>query len=89
MKFFALIAAVAANKYDSMTEDELLSQLGSTLSSALSSEARGDGDAAVAKTAAIKNIQKALTARILKRLDDGQPLVEVARKMKAIEGMQP
>ena len=38
---------------------------------------------------AIKNIQKALTARILKRLDDGQPLVEVARKMKAIEGMQP
>jgi len=30
-----------------------------------------------------------LTARILKRLDDGQPLVEVARKMKAIEGMQP
>jgi len=40
-------------------------------------------------TAAIKNIQKALTARILKRLDDGQPLVEVARKMKAIEGMQP
>ena len=61
----------------------------STLSSALSSEARGDADAAVAKTAAIKNIQKALTARILKRLDDGQPLVEVARKMKAIEGMQP
>merc|ERR1719486_1896406 len=53
------------------------------------SEARGDADAAVAKTAAIKNIQKALTARILKRLDDGQPLVEVAIKMKAIEGMQP
>ena len=38
---------------------------------------------------AIMNIQEALTARILKRLDDGQPLVEVARKMKAIEGMQP
>ena len=89
MKFFALVAAVSATQYDSMTEDELLSQLGSTLSSAQMSEARGDGDAAVAKTAAIKNIQKALTARILKRLDDGQPLVEVARKMKAIEGMQP
>merc|ERR1711981_62385 len=58
----------------------------STLSSAQMSEARGDADAAVAKTAAIKNIQKALTARILKRLDDGQPLVGVARKMKAIEG---
>merc|ERR550525_953061 len=90
MKFAAaLIAVVAANRFDSMNEDELLVNLESTLSSALSSEARGDGDAAVAKTAAIKNIQKALTARILKRLDDGQPLVEVARKMKAIEGMQP
>ena len=75
--------------YEAMNEDDLLVNLESTLSSALSSEARGDADAAVAKTAAIKNIQKALTARILKRLDDGQPLVEVARKMKAIEGMQP
>ena len=91
MKFFAVaaLATVSANKFDHMNEDELLVNLESTLSSALSSEARGDGDAAVAKTAAIKNIQKALTARILKRLDDGQPLVEVARKMKAIEGMQP
>ena len=91
MKFFALaaVATVSATQYDNMNEDELLSQLSSSLSSALSSEARGDGDAAVAKTAAIKNIQKALTARILKRLDDGQPLVEVARKMKAIEGTQP
>jgi hypothetical protein len=82
-------AAVAANTYNQMDEDELLVNLESQLSSAQRSEARGDGDAAVAKTAAIKNIQKALTARILKRLDDGQPLVEVARKMKAIEGMQP
>ena len=90
MKFAAaLIATVAANKYDHMNEDELLSQLSSNLSSALASEAQNDGDAAVAKTAAIKNIQKSLTARILKRRDDGQPLVEVARKMKAIEGMQP
>ena len=89
MKFFALVAVASANTYDFMGEDELLAQLSSTLSSAQRSEARGDGDAAVAKTAAIKNIQKALTARILKRLDDGQPLVEVARKMKAIEGMQP
>merc|ERR1719215_2213064 len=89
MKFVALAAAVAANKYESMNEDDLLVNLESTLSSAQRSEARGDADAAVAKTAAIKNIQKALTARILKRLDDGQPLFEVARKMKAIEGMQP
>ena len=91
MKFvaIALVATAAAVDFESMNEDELLAQLATTLSSAQRSEARGDGDAAVAKTAAIKNIQKSLTARILKRLDDGQPLVEVARKMKAIEGMQP
>merc|ERR1711970_1128608 len=72
MKFAAaLIATVSANTYENMNEDDLLVNLESTLSSALSSEARGDADAAVAKTAAIKNIQKALTARILKRLDDG------------------
>merc|ERR1711971_1448696 len=59
--------------YENINEDDLLVNLESTLSSALSSEARGDADAAVAKTAAIKNIHKALTARILKRLDDGQP----------------
>jgi len=44
---------------------------------------------------AIKLLQKTVNVggmgrrRRLKRLDDGQPLVEVARKMKAIEGMQP
>ena len=47
------------------------------------------GDDTAKKAAPMKNLQKALTARILKRLDYGQPLVEVARKMKAIEGMQP
>merc|ERR1712083_944884 len=87
MKFAA--ALIAAVDFEYVNEDELLAQLSSNLSSAQRSEARGDADAAIAKTAAIKNIQKALTARILKRLDDGQPLVEVARKMKAIEGMQP
>ena len=89
MKFACLIAVASAAQFENMNESELLAQLESHLSSAQKSEARGDGDAAVAKTAAIKNIQKSLTARILKRLDDGQPLVEVARKMKAIEGMQP
>merc|ERR1719240_2303693 len=90
MKFAAaLISVVSANQFESMNDDYLLVSLESNLNSALSSEARGDADAAVAKTAAIKNIQKALTARTLKRLDDGQPLVEGARKMKAIEGMQP
>jgi len=86
MKFatLAFVASVSANQYDFMGEDELLSQLSSTLVSAQRSEAMGDGDAAVAKTAAIKNIQKSLTARILKRLDDGQPQAAVARKMNAI-----
>merc|ERR1712010_258762 len=68
---------------EAMSDSQLVTSLESSLHSALSAEARDDKAAAVAKTAAIKNIQKALTARILKRLDDGQPLVEVARKMKA------
>ena len=74
---------------ESMSTTKLVVGLRNTLDEALNAEVRDDKAAAVAKTAAIKNIQKALTARILKRLDDGQPLVEVARKMKAIEGMQP
>merc|ERR1719480_354120 len=101
----ALVAAVAARHHhhrhhdveyvteesslETMSDSQLVTSLESSLHSALRAEARDDKAAAVAKTAAIKNIQKALTARILKRLDDGQPLVEVARKMKAIEGMQP
>ena len=105
MKFaaIALVASAAARHHhhhntefvsqeealESMSDSKLVSSLESTLHQALAAEARDDKAAAVAKTAAIKNIQKALTARILKRLDDGQPLVEVARKMKAIEGMQP
>ncbi len=105
MKFaLALVATAAARRHhhshrqelvseeaelNAMSDSALVSTLESTLHSALAAEARDDAASAVAKTAAIKNIQKALTARILKRLDDGQPLVEVARKMKAIEGMQP
>ena len=83
------IFADTMESLESQSTSTLVSSLGSTLQSALAAEARDDKASAVAKTAAIKNIQKALTARILKRLDDGQPLVEVARKMKAIEGMQP
>merc|ERR1712167_454300 len=98
MKFAALLATVAARHHhghhnvefvneeaslEAMSDSQLVTSLESSLHSALKAEARDDNAAAVAKTAAIKNIQKALTARILKRLDDGQPLVEVARKMKA------
>jgi hypothetical protein len=80
---------MSMEQLEAMSTNKLVSSLQQTLNSALAAEARDDAASAVAKTAAIKNIQKALTARILKRLDDGQPLVEVARKMKAIEGMQP
>ena len=70
MKFLALIAVVAARRihqkeyeliataeqYEQMGDDDLLVSLNENLRSALTSESRGDGDAAVAKTAAIKNI---------------------------------
>ena len=49
----------------------------------------GDADAAVAKTATVKNIQKALAARILKRLDDGQPLAEAACKPRTSYNFGP
>ena len=88
-KSHTLVSEDAMGELENMSESKLVSSLETTLHSALEAEARDDKASAVAKTAAIKNIQKALTARILKRLDDGQPLVEVARKMKAIEGMQP
>jgi len=85
----ALVNTEDMAELNAMSENKLVSSLETTLHQALAAEARDDKASAVAKTAAIKNIQKSLTARILKRLDDGQPLVEVARKMKAIEGMQP
>jgi hypothetical protein len=84
-----LVNTSSMSQLESMSTNRLVETLSTTLHSALAAEAKDDAASAVAKTAAIKNIQKALTARILKRLDDGQPLVEVARKMKAIEGMQP
>ena len=41
---------------ESMSTNKLVSGLRTTLDSALAAESRGDADAAVAKTAAIKNI---------------------------------
>ena len=45
--------------------------------------------AAVAKKKAVNNIQKALTNKILKRLDDTQPLVNVFSKMQSLAKMMP
>ncbi len=56
MKYSLLVATVAASTYDNMNENELLTSISNNLTSDLAYEARGDGDAAVAKTAAIKNI---------------------------------
>ena len=71
MKFFAVaaLATVSANQYESMNEDELLVNLESILSSAFSSEARGDGDAAVAaetsaRTTAITALETSLLSAI-------------------------
>ena len=47
---------MTTEQYEQMSEDDLLINLQNSLVSAQTSEARGDGDAAVAKTAAIKNI---------------------------------
>jgi len=45
--------------------------------------------AAAAKKKAINNIQKSLTNKILKRLDDTQPLVNVFSKMQSLSKMMP
>jgi hypothetical protein len=63
--------AHAVESLEAMSTEKLVSGLETTLQAALAAEAHDDKASAVAKTAAIKNIQKALTARILKRLDDG------------------
>jgi hypothetical protein len=45
--------------------------------------------AAAAKKKAVHNIQKALTNKILKRLDDKEPLVNVFSKMQTLSKMMP
>ena len=51
------VTTVAVNRHEAMNEHELLVSLEATLSSAQRSEARGDADTAVAKTAAHSNDQ--------------------------------
>ena len=45
--------------------------------------------AAAAKKKAVHNIQKALTKKILTRLDDNQPMVNVFSKMQSLAKMMP
>ena len=84
-KTTALFVTITARHHHQSNEPWILEF---TLFCALSYEAHGHMNAAITKTAVIKIIQKALTAKILKRLDEGHTFVEVARKMLAIEGMQ-
>lgn len=44
---------------------------------------------AAAKKKAVTNIQKALTKKILTRLDDSQPLINVFSKMQSLSKMMP
>ena len=46
-------------------------------------------DAAAAHKKAVHNIQKALTKKIMTRLDDTQPLVNVFSKMARLSKMMP
>ncbi len=84
-KTTTLVATIAARHHHQSNGPWILEF---TIFCALSYEARGHTNAVITKTAVIKIIQKALTARILKRLDEGHTFFEVARKMLAIEGMQ-
>ena len=45
--------------------------------------------AAAAKRKAVQHIQKSITKKILSRLDDSQPLVNVFSKMQSLTKMMP
>ena len=69
----ALVATASALKFENMNEDQLLIQLSTHLDAALTSETRGDGDPAVAKT----------TALAIKDAKDGAKAEEDAAEGKA------
>ena len=46
-------------------------------------------DAAAAHKKAVHNIQKSLTKKIMSRLDDTQPLINVFSKMQSLSKMMP
>ena len=45
--------------------------------------------AAAAKQKAVKNIQKQLTDKIMKKLDTDAPMVEVSKQLNMIKSFQP
>lgn len=66
----------------------LINQLKATISQ-LEAKKNPAVSAAAAKKKAVNNIQKALTKKILTRLDDSQPLVNVFSKMQSLSKMMP
>merc|ERR1712216_651090 len=96
-KFFALVAVAAARRHhhhhnvefvdeeaqlETMSDTALVTNLQATLNSALNAEARDDKAAAVAKTAAIKNIQKAIEGM--------QPQInDMERRLGIMQSVEP
>lgn len=72
-----------------LTADQnLINQLKSTIAQ-LEAKKNPAQAAATAKKKAVHNIQKALTKKILSRLDDSQPLINVFSKMQSLSKMMP
>lgn len=69
-------------------DQNLIDQLKRTISQ-LEAKKNPAVQAAQAKKKAVNNIQKALTKKILTRLDDSQPLVNVFSKMQSLSKMMP
>ena len=67
---------------------DTLSMMKNMLAQAQNKPSRAEA-AAAAKQKAVKNIQKKLTQNILKKLDNDQPMVEVAKKLKVLQSFQP
>jgi hypothetical protein len=69
-------------------DQDLINNLKKTIS-ALEAKKNPRLAAAQAKKKAVNNIQKALTKKILTRLDDSQPLINVFSKMQSLSKMMP
>ena len=81
-----MLIKVAATKYKFLNQEKLLVNTQFTHSFSLGFETRKNVITAIFKT---YTIQKAIKDRIIKIFDRGRPLIEVARKMKTIEDIQP
>lgn len=79
---------VQASAQVKASDENLINALKKTISQ-LEAKKNPAAQAAAAKKKAVNNIQKALTKKILTRLDDSQPLVNVFSKMQSLSKMMP